>query len=101
MGLVVTDGVSASSLNPSTVGTSVTFTAIVAQIGGLPVPTGTVTFYDSATPIGSNTLSGGTTTFTTSSLNAGMHSITAVHGGDSFYDGSTFDPDTDRGREAS
>jgi len=42
-----------SSLNPSTFGQSVTFTATVSSAGG--TPTGTVTFYDGATTLGTGT----------------------------------------------
>jgi len=72
-----------SSLNPATIGQSVTFTAIVTSGGG--TPTGTVTFYDNAVPLGSGTLVAGSATLTTSSLAAGTHSITAVYAGDSNF----------------
>ncbi len=72
-----------SSLNPSTAGVSVTFTATVAgTVNGAPTPTGTVTFKDGATTIGTGTLNGsGVATFATVSLTPGAHSITAVYGG--------------------
>jgi uncharacterized repeat protein (TIGR03803 family) len=77
-----------SSVNPSTVGESVTFTATVTgQYGG--TPTGTVAFYEGTTELGTGTLSSGTGTYTTSSLAAGTHTITAVYGGDSNFTGST------------
>lgn len=77
-----------SSVNPSSVGQSVTFTATVS---GLVIqPTGTVTFKDGATTLGTGNLdAGGHATFTTSMLSAGSHSITAVYGGDSLYNSST------------
>ena len=70
-----------SSLNPSTYGTSVTFTAT------LPAgATGTVTFEDNGTAIsGAVPISGTTATFATSTLVAGSHPITAVYSGDSNY----------------
>jgi hypothetical protein len=74
----------ASSANPSTYGALVTFTATVT-----PGATGTVTFLDSGATLGTGTLSSGTTTFTTSALAGGIHSITAVYGGDSNFNGST------------
>ena len=80
----------ASSLNPSTYGSSVTFTATVTGSG--PTPTGTVTFKDGSTTLGTGTLDGsGATTFATSALTAtgSPHSITAVYGGDSDYGAST------------
>ncbi|RSL17574.1 VCBS repeat protein [Edaphobacter aggregans] len=67
----------ASSLNPSTVNQSVTFTATVSNNA-----TGTVTFLDGATSLGTGTLAGGTATFATSTLSAGSHTITASYGGD-------------------
>jgi Pro-kumamolisin, activation domain/Bacterial Ig-like domain (group 3) len=76
-----------SSLNPSTVGQSVTFTAHVTSTGG--TPTGTVTFKDGATTLGTGTLAAGTTTFATTSLAAGTHSITAVYAGATGFAGST------------
>ncbi len=79
----------ASSLNASTYGQVVTFTATVAPQYSC-TPTGTVTFYDGATAI-SNAISlsaTATASFTTTptQLTAGPHSITAVYSGDSnFY----------------
>jgi len=67
----------ASSVNPSTIGQSVTFTATVSGAA----PTGTVQFFDGAASLGSGTVSGGIATLTTSSLAAGTHSITANYGG--------------------
>src|SRR5207302_1672425 len=64
----------ASSVNPSVFGQSVTFTATVSAllVGQFVPPTGTVTFFDGATPIGTGSLNtaGGVTTatFTTSTL---------------------------------
>ncbi len=78
----------ASSLNASTYGQAVTFTATVAPQYSC-TPTGTVTFYDGSTAIsGAITLSSATAMFTTTALQlaAGVHSITAVYSGDSnFY----------------
>ena len=69
----------ASSLNPSTVGQAVTFTATVTGA----TPTGTVQFKDGAANLGSPAaLSGGVATLATSALTAGLHVITAVYGGD-------------------
>ena len=67
-----------SSLNPSTVGKSVTFTATVPSTA-----TGTVTFYNGTTMLGAGTLSGGRVTFSTSALPAGSDSINAIYRGDS------------------
>src|SRR5574338_1008562 len=76
-----------SSLNPSTEGQSVTFTATVTESGG--TPTGTVTFRDGVTILGTGTLSSNTATLSTTTLAAGTHSITAVYSGDSFFNTST------------
>ncbi len=77
-----------SSLNPSTFGQSVTFTAQVSSLGG--TPTGTVTFKDGATTIGSGTLNGsGLATFSTTTLAVASHSITAVYDGNTSFATST------------
>jgi len=67
-----------SSLNPSQLGESVTFTATVTSAAGNP--SGTVTFVDGSTTLGTGTLnSGGSATFSTSSLSVGSHAIRAVY----------------------
>ena len=73
-----------SSLNPSSYGQSVTFTATVAAVSpGAGTPTGTVDFKDGTVTLASGVaLSGGQASFSTSSLNAATHSITAVYSGD-------------------
>lgn len=76
-----------SSLNPSTSGQAVTFTATVISSNG--TPTGTVTFKDGSTTLGTGTLSNGEAKFTTSSLSVGTHSITAVYAGSTDFSGST------------
>jgi hypothetical protein len=80
-----------SSLNPSTYGQSVTFTAVVSAASpGSGTPTGTVSFMDGSTTLGTVTLnSGGKATFKTSALSAGPHSITIAYGGDSNFLTST------------
>lgn len=79
-----------SSVNPATLGQSITFTATVSVTSpGSGVPTGTVTFKDGTTTIGTGTLSGGTATFITSSLASGSHDITAVYVGDANFITST------------
>jgi hypothetical protein len=70
----------ASSNNPSTYGSSVTFTATISS-----GPTGTVTFYDSGTSIGTGTISGATATFATNALAIGAHTITAGWVGNASY----------------
>jgi hypothetical protein len=74
----------ASSANPSTYGSSATFTVTVSPA----TATGTVTFADGGTTLGTGTVSGGIATYSSSSLAAGSHSITASYGGDGNYNGS-------------
>ena len=80
-----------SSANPSTVGQSVTFTAIVTVVApGAGTPAGTVTFKDGSTTLGTGTVNGaGVATFTTAALAAGSHDITATFSGDGSFNGST------------
>lgn len=73
-----------SSLNPSTYGLAVTFTATVTSTGP-STPTGHVMFVG----LGSATLSGGLATLTKTWLNAGTHSISAEYKGDSVDSPST------------
>jgi hypothetical protein len=71
-----------SSLNPSTVGQSVTFTATVTSSGGV-TPDGTVTFFDGSTLLTTDTLAAnGIVTYSSSALTNGLHLITAVYNGD-------------------
>jgi autotransporter-associated beta strand protein len=77
-----------SSINPTTYGDSVTFTATVTGSG--VTPTGTVTFKDGATVLATATLDGsGQATFTTSAGTAGAHPISAEYAGDDYYYTST------------
>ena len=72
-----------SSVNPSPLSGSLTFTATASSNGGMP--TGTIQFLDGTTSIGSGTLNGsGNATFTTTSLILGSHTITASYGGDTY-----------------
>ncbi|HLW84561.1 MAG TPA: Ig-like domain repeat protein [Candidatus Sulfotelmatobacter sp.] len=75
-----------SSLNPSTVGQEVTFTATVTTSGS---PTGTVTFKYGTTVLGTGSLTGNTASLSTSSLAAGTYNINAVYSGDGTFKGST------------
>jgi hypothetical protein len=80
----------ASSLNPSTYGSPVTFTATVTGTG--PTPTGTVTFKEGSITLGAGTLdSSGVATFVISTLPVvgSPHSITAVYGGDGNFASSS------------
>ena len=80
-----------SSLNPSNLGQTVTFTAsVTVNAQGSGTPTGNVTFYDGSTALGTVALdSSGHAAYATSSLTAGSHSITASYGGDANFAGST------------
>jgi hypothetical protein len=75
----------ASSLNPSVVGQTVIFTAMVSP----PIATGTVQFLDGTTVIGTAAVSGTVVSVSTATLAAGTHSITAVYSGDTNYNGTT------------
>jgi polygalacturonase len=83
---ITTTNTLASSANPSTYGNGVTFTATLT-----PAPTNgeIVTFYDGSTRLGTGTLNAGHATFNTTQLVPGLHSITAVYGGDILYIAST------------
>jgi hypothetical protein len=79
-----------SSLNPSTSGASVTFTATISNLAA----TGTVAFEDASNGnavlgSGAAALSSGVAFLSVSSLSAGTHYIIAVYSGDSTYAGST------------
>jgi hypothetical protein len=73
-----------ADVNPTVSGQTVTFTATVsANAPGAGTPTGTVTFFDGATPIGSGTLNAADQVTTSlSSLSVGTHAISANYGGD-------------------
>ena len=71
-----------SSLNPSTLGKSVTFTITVVTVApGSGTPTGTVTLKNGAATVGTAALASGKATISTSALTHGAHSMTAVYSG--------------------
>jgi hypothetical protein len=80
-----------SSLNPSTYGELVTFTATVSSVSGTPTgTTGSVTFYDSATCSGTvlagpTNVVNGHASFTASSLTVPGHTITACYSPTGIY----------------
>ncbi|MER6317427.1 Ig-like domain repeat protein [Streptomyces sp. NPDC001581] len=77
-----------SSVNPSVVGQTVTFTATVT--GDQGIPTGTVLFKDGDTNLGPDALDAtGTASLPISDLAVGTHHITAVYGGNTTYAPST------------
>jgi hypothetical protein len=84
-----TEVVLTSSLNPSTQGQPVTFTAsVVTSLIGLPTPTGTVTFELGATEV-PVTLVNGVATYTTSTLPIGNAIVFAAYSGDTNFIPST------------
>ncbi len=78
-----------TSLNPSTYGQVMTFSAVVTSSLGAPPDGETVTFMKGATVLGTGTLSGGWASFTASTLPVGTNAIRAVYGGDSKFGYST------------
>lgn len=77
-----------SSLNPSTVGESVTFTASVSpQFSGIPI--GNIVFKDGTKTLKTVALSGGAAEYTTSTLTSGTHTITATYNGSTDFTGSS------------
>jgi hypothetical protein len=76
-----------SQTNPIQAGSSTVFTATVKSGSG--TPTGSVTFFDSATSMGVVPLTQGVAAFNASGLSVGTHNITAVYGGDSNYGKAT------------
>jgi hypothetical protein len=70
-----------SSLNPSTTGQTVTFTATVSPSSA----TGTVQFLDGSNNLGIVTLSAGTAPMSLSSLALGTHLIAAIYSGDTYF----------------
>jgi hypothetical protein len=77
-----------SSLNPSTSGQSVTFTASLAgQFGG--TVKGSVTFMDGSTTLKTVDFSGGLAKYTTSKLSEGTHTITATYNGSTDFTASS------------
>jgi hypothetical protein len=80
----------ASSLNPSNFGQSVTFTATVTS-GLKGTPTGTVSFFDTATGtnLGTSSLNvSAVATLQTSALGPSVHTITATYSGDTNFPAS-------------
>jgi large repetitive protein len=76
-----------SSLDPSAVGESVMFTAVVAGQSG--TPTGSVSFDVNGNESTAVPLSGGQATYTSTFNDAGSATVTANYSGDGTYAGST------------
>ena len=68
----------ASNSNPSTYGSAVQITATITPSSA----TGSVQFFDGATPLGTIAVSAGKAVLAVSSLTGGSHSITAAYSGD-------------------
>ncbi|MEI8037878.1 MAG: family 43 glycosylhydrolase [Verrucomicrobiota bacterium] len=78
-----------ASANPSTPGTSVTFTATVLDAGvAAASATGNVVFLIDGADVATNAIANGAVSYTTSTLAGGAHTITAVYSGDAGYDTS-------------
>jgi hypothetical protein len=76
-----------SSLNPSSYGQNVTFTATVSSIAG--APSGSVTFQQNGQVIGTvNLNSNGVATFSLSTLGVGTHGVIAKYSGSTDYSSS-------------
>lgn len=76
-----------SSLQPSTFGQQVTFTASIFP-SGPGTPTGAVTFLDGPAVLGTAPLAAGKASLATASLDAGAHVISAQYPGDGAFAGS-------------
>ena len=79
----------ASSLNPSTYGQSVTFSATVAPVSGSLTPTGTVTFTDGSATLAIVPLASGAASYTAVALTVGTHPIVAAYSGDTNFQPGT------------
>lgn len=86
--LATTTTILASSVNPSELGQSVTFTATVTPEFNCIVK-GTVTFYDGATVLATAVVKNGAARFATRTLTSGTHNITAAYNGTANFDRSS------------
>jgi len=85
--MVVTQVILTSSLNPSSFGQTITFTATVSEKAP-GTPTGSVTFASGTTILGSSTLNNGSAALTFDALPAGITAVTATYSGDSHFNSS-------------
>ena len=75
-----------SSANPSTYGSSVTFTATVQTNGVIATAaTSNVVFQVDGVPVATNAVTSGQATYSTASLTAAAHTISATYQGDNYY----------------
>ena len=88
--LTATQTTLVTSANPSTPGTSVSFTATVQDNGVTATSaTGNIVFQVDGADVATSALANGAATFTTSGLTVGAHTLTAVYSGDADYATST------------
>jgi hypothetical protein len=85
-----------SSVNPSTPGQSVTFTATVAAGSGVLFPGGSVTFSVDGSALPPVNLVNGQGSFSTSTLTVGSHTIIATYNPDTSFSASVSAPLTQR-----
>ena len=80
-----------TSANPVAAGQPLTIGALLTiNSSGNTAPSGTVTFFDGATPVGSTPLSSSSgASITISTLSIGTHSLSATYSGDSAYSAAT------------
>ncbi len=78
-----------SSLNPSTRGQSVTFTATLRPFAGTALDGETILFKSGSTVLGTVPLSSGVASFTTSTLPTGASNLTATYAFDGTYGASS------------
>ncbi|WP_180539803.1 choice-of-anchor tandem repeat GloVer-containing protein [Nevskia soli] len=77
-----TNMVISSSATPSSYGASVELTATISSPSNSVIPTGSVVFSDSGSPLATVPLTAGSAVFTTSSFSPGSQSISAAYSGD-------------------
>jgi hypothetical protein len=78
-----------SSVNPASLGQTVTLTGSLTVTKGSGVPTGSVQFVEGGTPIGTAPVTGGKASFDVSGLSAGAHTIGANYSGDRLFAGAS------------
>jgi len=89
-GAAPTQIVLSSSANPTSPGTSVTFTATVQENGVMATgATGNIVFQVDGADVSTSAIANGSASYPTSGLTMGMHAITAVYSGDADYATST------------
>lgn len=85
-----TTGTITSSLNPSTLGQAVTFTATLSSVAGPPPDGEMVNFLVSGKSYGMAVLQGGVAQLTTSTIPIGNHAVVAKYAGDVNYLPATY-----------